>query len=133
MGQIYAISWLTILPFELTAAGLTIDYWNSSINIGVWIAVFLVALFIVQVFGVRAYGYTEVFLSIIKLLALVGFCLFAIIVNCGGVSSDPRGYIGFHYWGNGNAFRNGFHGFCSVFVTASFSCKFRSRSILNPC
>lgn len=46
--------------FELTAASLTIGYWNSSINIGVWIAVFLVALFIIQFFGVRAYGYSEV-------------------------------------------------------------------------
>ena len=47
--------------FELTAAGLTIDFWtNGSINIGVWITVFLVAMFIVQAFGVRAYGWTEV-------------------------------------------------------------------------
>lgn len=122
MGMIYALSWLTVLPFELTAAGLTIDFWtNGDINIGVWIAVFLVAMFIIQAFGVRVYGWTEVFLSVIKVTALLGFMIFAIIDNAGGVSTDPRGYIGFRYWGNGLAFQNGFHGFCSVFVTAAFA------------
>lgn len=59
MGWDYAIQWLTILPFEITAAGITIQYWNASINIGVWIAVFLVALSIIQLFGVRGYGEGE--------------------------------------------------------------------------
>ena len=56
MGWDYAISWLTVLPFEISAAGLTIDYWRSDINIGVWIAVFLFILAAVQIFGVRGYG-----------------------------------------------------------------------------
>lgn len=34
MGWDYAIQWLTILPFEITAAGITIDYWKHY-NIGV--------------------------------------------------------------------------------------------------
>lgn len=56
MGWDYAISWLTILPFEITAAGITIDFWRTDINIGVWIAVFMAALIIIQIFGVRGYG-----------------------------------------------------------------------------
>ena len=43
-------------------------------------------------------------------------------MNCGGVPSDNRGYIGARYWHDPyQAFRNGFKGFCSVFVTASFA------------
>jgi amino acid transporter len=56
MGWDYAIGWLTILPFEITAAGLTIDFWRPDLNIGIWIAVFLTILCIIQVFGVRGYG-----------------------------------------------------------------------------
>ena len=56
MGWDYAIGWLTVLPFEITAAGLTIDFWRDDINIGVWIAVFLFLLAAVQIFGVRGYG-----------------------------------------------------------------------------
>jgi amino acid transporter len=56
MGWDYAIGWLTVLPFELTAAGITIQFWRQDINIGVWISVFLVFLTIIQIFGVRGYG-----------------------------------------------------------------------------
>jgi amino acid transporter len=42
-------------------------------------------------------------------------------VDCGGVPTDDRGYIGAKYWHHPGAFRNGFKGFCSVFVTASFA------------
>ena len=58
----------------------------------------------------------------VKVLACTGFILFGIIDNCGGVSTDPRGYIGARYWhAPYQAFKNGFHGFCTVFVTASFA------------
>jgi len=56
VGWDYAISWLTVLPFELTAAGFTIRFWRPDLNIGIWVAVFFVALVIIQVFGVRGYG-----------------------------------------------------------------------------
>ena len=121
MGWDYAIGWLTVLPFELTAAGITIKYWRADLNVGIWITVFLILLIIVQIFGVRGYGEVEFVLGLIKVVAVIGFILFAIIVDCGGVPSDPRGYIGAHYWHDPGAFRNGFKGFCGVFVNAAFA------------
>ena len=56
MGWDYAVSWLTILPFELIAAGLTIDFWRPDLNVGIWITVFLIVLISIQFFGVRGYG-----------------------------------------------------------------------------
>ncbi|KAJ5082153.1 amino-acid permease [Penicillium argentinense] len=56
IGWDYAIGWLIILPFELTAASITIQYWRDDLNIGIWIAVFLVVLSAIQLFGVRGYG-----------------------------------------------------------------------------
>lgn len=47
--------------------------------------------------------------------------ILAVVIDCGGVPTDTRGYIGAHYWHDPGAFANGFKGFCSVFVTASFS------------
>jgi len=60
-------------------------------------------------------------LAIIKITAIVGFMILAVVIDCGGVPTDHRGYIGAHYWHDPGAFANGFKGFCSVFVTASFS------------
>lgn len=121
MGWDYALGWLIILPFELTAASITIEFWRTDINVGVWITVFMVPLIAVQFFGVKGYGEVEFYLSAIKILACIGFIILGIIINCGGVPSDNRGYIGGRYWQDPGAFRNGFKGFCSVFVTASFA------------
>lgn len=63
----------------------------------------------------------EFILGLIKVTAIIGFIIFGIVVDCGGVKSDPRGYIGAKYWHDPGAFRNGFKGFCSVFVTAAFA------------
>lgn len=34
MGWDYAISWLTVLPFELVAASITISFWRPDLNMG---------------------------------------------------------------------------------------------------
>ncbi|KAL5313304.1 hypothetical protein ACEPPN_019037 [Leptodophora sp. 'Broadleaf-Isolate-01'] len=117
-GWQYAISWLTVLPFEISAACNIIHFWPGSagINNSAWIVPLLVALVAIQFFGV------EFVLSIIKITACLGFMILGIIIDCGGVPTDPRGYIGAQYWhAPHTAFLNGFHGFCTVFVTASFA------------
>ncbi|KIW91917.1 uncharacterized protein Z519_07887 [Cladophialophora bantiana CBS 173.52] len=121
VGWDYAIGWLTVLPFELTAASITIEYWRDDIHVSVWITVFLVFLCLVQIFGVLGYGEVEFVLAMIKITACIGFIIFGIVVDCGGVSSDHRGYIGARYWHDPGAFQNGFKGFCTVFVTAAFA------------
>jgi len=128
MGWNYAMNWLVVLPFELTTAGITIAFWTDpnntghpSINVGVWITIFLVLICVINVFGVRGYGEVEFLLGCIKVVAIIGFIILGVIIDCGGVPTDTRGYIGAHYWHDPGAFRNGFKGFCSVFVTASFA------------
>lgn len=117
-GWEYALSWLTVLPFELIAASVTIEFWRSDIHMAVWVTVFLVALIVVQIFGVRGYGEVEFALSLIKILACTGFIILGIIINCGGVGD--QGYLGTKYWHNPGAFTD-FKGFCAVFVVAAFA------------
>ncbi|CAG8980588.1 hypothetical protein HYALB_00002586 [Hymenoscyphus albidus] len=128
MGWNYALNWLIVLPFELTTAGITIAFWTDpddtgtpSINVAVWITIFLVMVTAINFFGVKGYGEVEFVLGLIKVIAIIGFIILGIIIDCGGVPTDTRGYIGAKYWHNPGAFRNGFKGFCSVFVTASFA------------
>ncbi|KFY69290.1 hypothetical protein V498_10497 [Pseudogymnoascus sp. VKM F-4517 (FW-2822)] len=129
MGWNYAMSWLVVFPFELIAASITIRYWTGNdvddsarISDGVWIAVFLVIIVGVNIFGIRGYGEVEFVLGLIKVIAVIGFIITGIIINVGGVPTDNRGYIGAAYWhAPQQAFKNGFKGFCSVFVTAAFA------------
>lgn len=114
---------MVTLPLEIVAASLTLEFWSGSrsVNSAAWVTIFLVAIIIINFFGVRGYGEVEFVLSIIKVVAVIGFCILGIIINTGGVPGSDRGYIGAQYWHNPGAFNAGFKGLCSVFVTAAFS------------
>ncbi|TKA27784.1 hypothetical protein B0A50_04885 [Salinomyces thailandicus] len=119
MGWNYAMQWLVVLPLEIVAATLTIDYWNDSINPDAFVAIFLFLIVGINLFGVKGYGEAEFVFSIIKVIAVIGFIILGIILNCGG--GPNGGYIGAKFWYNPGAFNNGFKGLCSVFVTAAFA------------
>jgi amino acid transporter len=99
-GWEYAISWLTVLPYEISAAVNIIHYWPGSHGItnAAWIIPLLVALVIIQFFGVRGYAEVEYALSLMKIIACIGFMILGIIIDVGGVPTDKRGYIGGEYW-----------------------------------
>ncbi|KAF2671377.1 putative amino acid permease [Microthyrium microscopicum] len=120
MGWNYALQWLVVLPLEIVAATLTIEFWNhGSINNDAWVAIFLVLILTINLFGVKGYGEAEFVFSIIKVVAVVGFIILGVILDIGG---GPGGaYIGGKYWRNPGAFNNGFKGLCSTFVTAAFA------------
>lgn len=83
----------------------------------------MVAIIVVNIFGTLGYAEEEFFSAIIKLGATVIFMIVALVLVLGG---GPKGgrydhYYGAQLWYDPGAFRNGFRGFCSVFVTAAFS------------
>ncbi|USW57710.1 hypothetical protein Slin15195_G110290 [Septoria linicola] len=139
MGWNYAMQWLVVLPLEIVAATITIEYWsNGSINNDAWVAIFLVLIIVINLFGVKGYGEAEFVFAIIKVIAIVGYVLLGIILNCGGGPGGPEaealleyssayayvnegGYIGGTFWQHPGAFNHGFKGLCSVFVTAAFA------------
>lgn len=121
MGWNYAMQWLFVLPLEIIAASITINYWDEEqkYNHAIFVTIFLVAIIGINLFGVKGYGEAEFFFAIIKVIAVIGYILLGIILNCGG--GPTGGYIGGRYWSNPGAFHNGFKGLCSVFVTAAFA------------
>lgn len=115
----YFIQFLVLLPLELVSGAITMQYWNSTINADVWVLIFYVVVCSINMFGVRAYGETEVLFSAIKVIAIIGFIIVSIVLAAGG---GPNGHShGAEYWHNPGAFANGFKGVVSVFVTAAFA------------
>ena len=119
VGWNYAIMWLIVLPLELVAAAMSIQYWNTAINPVAWVAIFYVFIFIVNLFGVKGYGEAEFYLAIVKVIAIVGFIILGVVLVCGGGPNHE--FIGNRYWNNPGPFAHGFKGVCTVFVTASYS------------
>lgn len=120
MGWNYAMQWLAVLPLEIVAASITVDYWNPDLSLNaLWVALFWVVICCINLFGVRAYGEAEFIFSTVKVTAVIAYIILGSIINiCGGPGAT---YIGFTYWRNPGSFNHGFKGLCSTFVTAAFA------------
>ncbi|KAH3673662.1 hypothetical protein WICMUC_003565 [Wickerhamomyces mucosus] len=119
IGWNYVLLWLVVLPSEIIAASLTIQFWDSSVNPVVWVAIFYCLILTINIFGVRGYGEAEYFFSMVKVIAILGFLVLGIVLVCGGGPS--HGFVGGINYRNPGPFTNGFKGVCTVFVTACYS------------
>ncbi|KAF2823173.1 histidine permease [Ophiobolus disseminans] len=126
MGWIYWFSWSITYALELTAAGLIVQWWNSDLSIGIFITIFWVPITAVNFLPVDLFGEFEFWFASIKVVALVGFWIFAICMNAG---VGNQGYIGFKYWNEPGAFAPylaegpvaKFVGFWAVLIQAGFA------------
>ncbi len=67
------MQWLVVLPLEIVAASITINYWHAGVSNAAWVTIFLVLIISINLFGVRGYGEAEFVFSIIKVIAIIGF------------------------------------------------------------
>lgn len=96
MGWLYWYSLGILVPYEITAAGLVIDYWGSDINIAVWISIMMVVIVALNALPVKFYGETEFWFASLKVIMMMGLLLLSFILFWGGGPSHDR--LGFRYW-----------------------------------
>ncbi|KAI4166143.1 MAG: hypothetical protein LQ342_000029 [Letrouitia transgressa] len=96
MGWLYWYSLGILIPYEITAAGLVIDYWDSPVNIAVWITILMVVIIALNCFPVSVYGETEFWFASVKVLLMIGLLMLSFILFWGGGPKHNR--LGFHYW-----------------------------------
>jgi amino acid transporter len=119
MGWNYAMQWLIVLPLEIVAASLTLQYWKLTISPLLFVAVFWAVTAFINFFGVRGYAEAEFFYGAIKVTAVILFIILGIIINLGGAPDHK--YYGSETWTTPGAVHNGFKGFCAMFVNAAFA------------
>lgn len=120
MSWNYLLQWLIALPLELVACAMTMRYWTDQVHPAIWVGFFFTLIAAINLFGVKGFAEVEFTFSIIKIIAVIGFCILGVIINI-GAGGSKTGYIGGKFWNTPGAFNNGFNGFCSVFVSAAFS------------
>lgn len=128
VGWLYWFSWSTTFGIELSVIAQTIMSWYGGISVFVWISVFLVLLTATNFLPVRLYGEIEFVSATIKVVALVGWIIYGVVMVLGG---GPRGFIGFKYWHDPGVFGPGilvsspvfskFLGLLSALVNAAFT------------
>ena len=80
IGWTYWIGWITIAMAELTAVGTYMKFWFPGIPVWIWEIIFLVALYGINVIAVSAFGETEFWVSMIKIVAIVAMIVAGIIM-----------------------------------------------------
>ncbi|KOS47946.1 hypothetical protein ACN38_g1074 [Penicillium nordicum] len=95
MGWLYVYSFAILVPFELTACAILIDYWQPGVNSAAWITILLVLLIVLNVLPVRFYGEAEFIFTGVKLATIIGLLILSFILFWGG---PDRNRLGFHYW-----------------------------------
>ena len=69
------MQWLVVLPLEVIAASITINYWDQDgrYNNAIFVTVFLFLIIAINLFGVKGYGEAEFFFSLVKVIAVIGY------------------------------------------------------------
>lgn len=101
LGWLYFYSLGILVPYEITAAGLVIEYWNPPVNIAVWITIMIIVIVGLNCFPVRFYGETEFWFAGTKVIMIVGLLFLSFILFWGGGPQHDR--LGFRYWKNPGA------------------------------
>lgn len=98
LGYTYWFKYIIVTPNQLTAAALVISFWvdRETVNPGVWIAIFLVAILLINYLGIKIFGELEFWLSSVKVATICGLILLCFILFLGGGPDHDR--KGFRYW-----------------------------------
>ncbi|KAF5382970.1 hypothetical protein D9757_006361 [Collybiopsis confluens] len=129
MGWNYWYTWTIILPAELSAASVLIDYWDKRTELNyAWVSICMLVVIAINLFGAGAYGEAEFIFASIKVLTITGLIILGLVLDLGGGPNHDR--LGFRYWKNPGPFvqfhniagaKGRFLGWWAVITKAAFS------------
>lgn len=129
MGWNYWYNWTIVLPAELSAAAVLIDFWDKDTNVNsAWVTICLVVVISINFMGAGAYGEAEFVFASIKVITITGLIILGIILDLGGGPDHDR--LGFRYWKHPGPFvqfdgiggaKGRFLGWWEVLTQAGFS------------
>ncbi|KAF5100096.1 hypothetical protein D0Z03_000874 [Geotrichum reessii] len=128
IGWMYWFSWAITFAIELSVVGQVIEFWTFAVPLAAWIAIFFVIFTLLNFFPVRFYGEIEFWTASVKVIAIVGWLIYALCMVCGAGKTGP---VGFRYWRNPGPWGDGilvknkstgrFLGWLSSLVNAAFT------------
>ncbi|KAJ7873291.1 amino acid permease/ SLC12A domain-containing protein [Mycena olivaceomarginata] len=127
-GWNYWYNWIIVLPAELSAASVLINYWNREVNNAAWITIIMVVVIGINMLGAGVYGEAEFIFASIKVITITGLIILGIVLDLGGGPDHDR--LGFRYWKNPGPFvqydgisgaKGQFLGWWAVMSQAAFS------------
>ncbi|WP_370519544.1 amino acid permease [Listeria sp. PSOL-1] len=119
LGWNYWFNWAITLAVDISTAALIIQFWFPHTPGWLWSAIFLVLIFGLNALSVRAYGESEYWFSIIKVVTVIIFLIIGILTIFGILGGE---YIGMKNFTLAEApFKGGFFAILGTFLIAGFS------------
>lgn len=119
MGWNYWFNWAITLAVDIVAVGLVANFWFPDIPSWIFSSTALGLIFLINLFSVGAFGETEFWLSMIKVITIIAFLLMGVATIFGVIHSNidvmKNLSVGQH------GFVGGWQAVLSVFILAGFS------------
>lgn len=108
VGWSYWVSWVAYIPAECVAGGIIMELF-TGINGYVWAICFGFLVTYINLSQVHTFGEIEFWLALIKIVALIGFTIMALLIFLGVLhGTEPPGFVGLKYiLGDGGLLPNG--------------------------
>lgn len=103
-GWNYWFSWAITFALEISIIGQIIQFWTDAVPQAAWITIFFVLVTVFNMFPVKFYGEFEFWIASVKIIAVFGWLIYALVMVCGGGATGP---VGFRYWRNPGAWGDG--------------------------
>ncbi|KAJ5890898.1 uncharacterized protein N7473_007126 [Penicillium subrubescens] len=91
-----------LVPFEIVAMNIMITFWTDKVPVESIIVAMIVLYALLNMISVRYFGVAEFYLSIFKVILMIGLFFFTLVTMVGGNPLHDR--YGFRYWNNPGAF-----------------------------
>ncbi|MDH0291057.1 amino acid permease [Pseudomonas sp. GD04087] len=118
-GWNYWVLYILVGMSELTAVGKYIQFWWPDFPTWATAAVFFVLINAINLFNVKAFGETEFWFAIIKVVAIIGMILLGVWLLVSG-TGGPQASVS-NLWTHGGFFPNGWKGLVMVLAIIMFS------------
>ncbi|HBY82699.1 amino acid permease [Staphylococcus sp.] len=121
MGWLYWGMWTLVTSVDVIVAANVLKFWDAFNFFSplAWSLIFITLLLLLNIFSVKAFGETEFWLSLIKVVTIIVFIVFGILMIFGILGGHS---YGFENYTKGEApFVGGISGILSVLLVAGFS------------
>lgn len=121
MGWLYYIMWALVSSVDVMVALNVLYYWDifKFFSPLTWSLIFITIVFLLNIFTVKAFGETEFWLSLVKVVTIIIFIIVGFLMIFGILGGHT---YGFENYTKGEApFVGGLSGFLGVLLVAGFS------------
>ncbi len=119
MGWNYWLNWVIAAAVDISTAALVMKFWLPNIPGWIWSAIVLIIIFLINALTVKAFGETESWMALIKVITIIIFIIVGLLTIFGIMNGHTVGLSNFHY--KQAPFVGGIPAILSVFMVAGFS------------